>query len=184
VANIKEMRYKILIIGFKVIQNYCHTWFWKANRIRTMYVPGSETHVHSDYIIGHHHTLLKVNSGKVLYYIVTPEIHVKTVVLSDKQYYYKIIGTGMDQFGLTMNFLGIKQVFVINFILKIHFLSDFLGFIICLDNAPKIEKCRGYCVRNPRLSAQSHRMAGLVLEKWRVSCVKRLRRRGMVDPRP
>jgi hypothetical protein len=26
-------------------------------------VPGSETHVHSDYIIGHHHTLLKVNSG-------------------------------------------------------------------------------------------------------------------------
>jgi hypothetical protein len=31
--------------------------------MRTMYVPGSETHVHSDYIIGHHHTLLKVNSG-------------------------------------------------------------------------------------------------------------------------
>jgi hypothetical protein len=27
-----------------------------------MYVLGSETHVHSDYIIGHHHTLLKVNS--------------------------------------------------------------------------------------------------------------------------
>jgi pentose-5-phosphate-3-epimerase len=24
---------------------------------------GSETHVHSDYIIGHHHTLLKINSG-------------------------------------------------------------------------------------------------------------------------
>jgi hypothetical protein len=34
----------------------------------TMYVPGSETHIHSDYIIGHHHTILKVNSGKVLYY--------------------------------------------------------------------------------------------------------------------
>jgi hypothetical protein len=29
-----------------------------------MYVSGSETHVHNDYIIGHHHTLLKVNSGK------------------------------------------------------------------------------------------------------------------------
>jgi hypothetical protein len=28
------------------------------------YVPASETHVHSDYIIGHHHTLLKINSGK------------------------------------------------------------------------------------------------------------------------
>jgi hypothetical protein len=30
-------------------------------------VPGSKTHVHSDYIIGHHHTLLKVNSQMVLY---------------------------------------------------------------------------------------------------------------------
>jgi hypothetical protein len=37
--------------------------------MRTMYVSGLETHIHSDYIIGHHHTLLKVNSGKVLYYI-------------------------------------------------------------------------------------------------------------------
>jgi hypothetical protein len=34
--------------------------------MRTMYVLGSETHVHSDYIIGHHHTLLKVNSRNVL----------------------------------------------------------------------------------------------------------------------
>jgi hypothetical protein len=50
-------------------EGLCHTRFWKANRMRTMYVPGSETHVHSDYIIGHHHTLLKVNIGKVLYYI-------------------------------------------------------------------------------------------------------------------
>jgi hypothetical protein len=32
-----------------------------------MYVPGLETHVHSDYIIGHHHIMLKVNSRKVLY---------------------------------------------------------------------------------------------------------------------
>jgi hypothetical protein len=37
--------------------------------MRTMYVSGLETHVHSDYIIGHLHTLLKVNSGKVLHYI-------------------------------------------------------------------------------------------------------------------
>jgi hypothetical protein len=34
-----------------------------------MYVPGSETHVHSDYIIGHYHTMLEVNSRKVLDYI-------------------------------------------------------------------------------------------------------------------
>jgi hypothetical protein len=30
--------------------------------MRTMYVPGSETHVNNDYIVGHHHTLLKINS--------------------------------------------------------------------------------------------------------------------------
>jgi hypothetical protein len=36
--------------------------------MRTMYVPGLETHVHSDYIIGHHHTMLKSNSRNVLYY--------------------------------------------------------------------------------------------------------------------
>jgi hypothetical protein len=59
----------------------------------------------------------------------------------------------MDQFGLTINFLGIKQVYVINFILKIHFLNDFLNFINYLDCAPKTEKCRGFRVRNPRLSA-------------------------------
>jgi hypothetical protein len=47
----------------------CHTRFWKANQMRTIYVPGSETHVHSDYIIGHHHIMLKINSGKILYYI-------------------------------------------------------------------------------------------------------------------
>jgi hypothetical protein len=37
--------------------------------MRTMYVLGSETHVHNDYIIEHHHTMLELNSGKVLYYI-------------------------------------------------------------------------------------------------------------------
>jgi hypothetical protein len=34
-----------------------------------MYVPGSETHVHSDYIIRHHHTMLELNNGKVPNYI-------------------------------------------------------------------------------------------------------------------
>jgi hypothetical protein len=34
-----------------------------ANHVRAKI----RTHVHSDYILGHHHTMLKVNSGKVLY---------------------------------------------------------------------------------------------------------------------
>jgi hypothetical protein len=37
--------------------------------MRTMYVPGSETQIHNDYIIGQHHTMLEINRGKVLYYI-------------------------------------------------------------------------------------------------------------------
>jgi hypothetical protein len=28
--------------------------------MRTVYVPGSEIHVHNIYIVGHHHTLLKI----------------------------------------------------------------------------------------------------------------------------
>jgi hypothetical protein len=34
-----------------------------------MYVSGLETQVHNDYIVGHHHTLLKVIAEIVLYYI-------------------------------------------------------------------------------------------------------------------
>jgi hypothetical protein len=37
--------------------------------MRTMYVPGSETRIHNDYIIVHLHTMLELNSGKVLNYI-------------------------------------------------------------------------------------------------------------------
>jgi hypothetical protein len=34
-----------------------------------MYMIGSEIHVNSDYIVGHHHTLLKIIAKIVLYYI-------------------------------------------------------------------------------------------------------------------
>jgi hypothetical protein len=57
----------------------CHTRFWMVNRMRTMYVPGSETHVHSDYIIGHHHTMLEINSGKVLDYIKMSKTSTKSI---------------------------------------------------------------------------------------------------------
>jgi hypothetical protein len=45
-----------------------------------MYVPGSETRVHSDYIIEHHHTLINVNSGNVLYYIKMSKISTKSLL--------------------------------------------------------------------------------------------------------
>jgi tryptophan synthase alpha subunit len=35
-----------------------------ANHVRARI----RTHVHRDYIIGNHHTMLEINSGKVLYY--------------------------------------------------------------------------------------------------------------------
>ena len=47
--------------------------------MRTMYMPGSETHVHSDYIIGHHHTMLELNSGKVLSYIKMSETSIEAI---------------------------------------------------------------------------------------------------------
>jgi hypothetical protein len=36
--------------------------------MRIMYVTGSDTHVQSDYIVGHHHTLLKIIEEIVLSY--------------------------------------------------------------------------------------------------------------------
>jgi hypothetical protein len=44
----------------------CHTRFLKGKPNANMYVPGLETHVHIEYIIGHHHTMLEINSEKVL----------------------------------------------------------------------------------------------------------------------
>jgi hypothetical protein len=37
------------------------------------------THVHSDYIIGHHHTMLELNSRKVLSYIKTSETSIESI---------------------------------------------------------------------------------------------------------
>jgi hypothetical protein len=45
-----------------------------------MYVPGSETHIHSDYIIGHHHIVLEINSGKVLDYIKMSKTSTESII--------------------------------------------------------------------------------------------------------
>jgi hypothetical protein len=50
------------------------------------------------------------------------------VVLFDREYYYKIIGTGMIQFGGHMDFLQIKQVLVIIFVLQIYFPIQLFNF--------------------------------------------------------
>jgi hypothetical protein len=47
----------------------CHTRFLEGKPNANHVHARIRTHVHSDYIIGHHHTMLELNSRKVLYYI-------------------------------------------------------------------------------------------------------------------
>jgi hypothetical protein len=53
--------------------------------MRTMYVLGSEIHVHSDYIIGHHHTLLKIIA------------EISTLLHHDVQNIHKVINLNHNQ---------------------------------------------------------------------------------------
>jgi hypothetical protein len=46
-----------------------------ANNVRVRI----RTHVHNDYIIGHHHTMLELNSGKVLSYIKMSETSTESI---------------------------------------------------------------------------------------------------------
>jgi hypothetical protein len=46
-----------------------------ANHVRARI----RTHVHIDYIIGHHHTMLELNSGKVLSYIKMSETSTESI---------------------------------------------------------------------------------------------------------
>jgi hypothetical protein len=46
-----------------------------ANHVRARI----RTHVHNDYIIGHHHTMLELNSGKVLSYIKVSETSIESI---------------------------------------------------------------------------------------------------------
>jgi hypothetical protein len=46
-----------------------------ANHVRARI----KTHVHSDCIIGHHHTMLELNSGKVLSYIKMSETSTESI---------------------------------------------------------------------------------------------------------
>jgi hypothetical protein len=45
-----------------------------ANHVRARI----RTHVHSAYIIGHHHTMLEINSGKVFNYIKMSETSIES----------------------------------------------------------------------------------------------------------
>jgi hypothetical protein len=50
-----------------------------------MYVPGSEIHIHIDYIIGHHHTFLKIIA------------EISTLLHQDVQDIHKVINLRQNQ---------------------------------------------------------------------------------------
>jgi hypothetical protein len=77
IAQAVEMAHQMLSMRVPIYM--CHTRFWKVNRMRTMNVLGIRTHIHSDYIIGHHHTMLELNSGKVLSYIKMSETSTESI---------------------------------------------------------------------------------------------------------
>jgi hypothetical protein len=53
--------------------------------MRTMYVPGSKIHVHIDYVVGHHHILLKIIAK------------ISTLLHHDVQIIYKVINLNYNQ---------------------------------------------------------------------------------------
>jgi hypothetical protein len=46
-----------------------------ANHVRARI----RTHVHNNYIIGHHHTMIELNNGKVLSYIKMSETSIESI---------------------------------------------------------------------------------------------------------
>jgi hypothetical protein len=56
-------------------------------------------------------------------------VHDKIRLPDDKQHYYEFNATGIDQKGDKMNYLWIKQISGIIFVLKIIFFINFTHFI-------------------------------------------------------
>jgi hypothetical protein len=86
------------------------------------------------------------------------------VLLVDRQYYYKIIETRMDQFGLNLKFLGIIQVSSIVFVLKIIFYNQFSIFIVLWTWRNIIRKYRGVNTKSPQTQSFSAVDCGLVFK--------------------
>jgi hypothetical protein len=86
----------------------------------------------------------------------------------------------MGQFGLSMNFLGIKQLSSINLILKILFLNEFLGFIKCMYYARNKQKPGGLCTKQSKTQSPTREDCGFIEVNLRGS-FKRLPAEGVLD---
>jgi hypothetical protein len=99
-------------------------------------------------------------------------IHVKTVTLNDREYYYKILEIGMVQFGVKMNFLCILQVSRFVFVLKINFYNYFSVFKHLWTGPQLIGSAGVTGIKFLRPSAHYPRTTGSILERRRGSFVK------------
>jgi hypothetical protein len=83
-----------------------------------------------------------------------------------------------------MTFLGIKQVSIIIFVLKIIFLINFYNFPCSLDCAPNTRKCRGWRASFPMTQNSFIVDCGLFSEFLGDSFVNVRGRRVTVNSRP
>jgi hypothetical protein len=90
----------------------------------------------------------------------------------------------MDQFGVHMHFLWIKQVLVIIFSLKSIFLMNLFDFLIIWTERTITRKSRGPGAINPQTQSQSLRTAGLFYQNRGSPMKLCIRERAMKHPRP
>jgi hypothetical protein len=62
--------YYVLVLSHLVLEGKPN-----ANHVRAR----MRTHAHNDYIVGHHHTMLELNSGMVLSHIKTSETSTESI---------------------------------------------------------------------------------------------------------
>ena len=78
----------------------------------------------------------------------------------------------MTQFGISMNFLWIKQILAIISILKIHFFYLFPWIFYFLDWASNFIKRRGFGARFPKTQRIPGVDGGLIYQYWKGSLEK------------
>jgi hypothetical protein len=105
------------------------------------------------------------------------------VVLFDREYYYKIIGTGMGQFGVHMHSLWITQILGLFLHIKIYFLIYFISFPTVWTR-PQIMESAGASVQHSQDSENPTTDGGLFQDKQGDSLVNWPSRRGISTREP
>ena len=94
------------------------------------------------------------------------------MTLNGREQYYKILETGMEWFGVSMNFLWIIEVLAIIFLLKIYLIIIFSDFIMFWAGRTISREPRGYSTTNPETQRTVALDGGLFSRKQEVSFAK------------